>query len=295
MTSNGCGSVCPVGTPLREWTATPAHRGLELTICEWGPAEGEPPIGILHGFLEQGAAWHDVGTRVAQRLGRRVFAPDQRGFGKSAHATGPYHIWDFVADFDRVVQLVGGPIDLVGHSMGSAVAGLFAGARPELVRRLVLVEGLGPPDGTQGAVSRGQAFLDDSRQPRTHRPLDDLAAAVRRLRRPHPHLSEELAMRLAERVTERDADGVLRWRWDVGHRMRFPYPFDESIFGQYLEAITAPTLVVYGADSPYKTEYFGHREAHLRQSRRVVVPGAGHMLHYDDAEGMAALLVEHFG
>ena len=122
-----------------EWDLAAGPRAIQLRIRDWaGP---EPTVVLLHGFLEQSAAWDPV----ARSLGRRVVAPNQRGHGRSGHVGdgGWYHFWDYVGDLDQLVEHIGGPIDLVGHSMGGTVAALYAGTRPDMVRRLVLVEGLG--------------------------------------------------------------------------------------------------------------------------------------------------------
>src|SRR5690606_17454861 len=115
----------------------------------------------------------------------RVIAPDQRGHGLSEHVGrgGFYHFWDYVSDLDALVGSLERPVDLVGHSMGGTVACLYASLRPEAVRRLVLVEGLGPPDASGELLRRPRRFLDDRHRGPVHAPLDDVADGVRRMLR----------------------------------------------------------------------------------------------------------------
>ena len=289
---------------MTEWELVIGPRELPLRICEWGPSDGAstngatpadaPPVLILHGFLEQGAAWEGV----ARRLGRRVLAPDHRGHGLSGHvgAGGWYHFWDYVGDVDAIVEHLGGPVDLVGHSMGGTIACLFAGSRPDRVRKLVLVEGLGPPDAGDDVLVRARQYLADRRSPPGHRPMRDLAEAVDRVRKANPSLHEEEARRLVERTTRPGApagtgtgDGLV-WTWDPLHRARMPVPFQASVFVRFLREITAPVLLVDGGRSPWILPDAQERMAALAVSRREVVVRAGHLVHHDAPDALARLV-----
>lgn len=284
----------------REWDfVTPG--GLRLAVCEWGPAEGLPVV-ILHGYLEQGASW----GIVAPHLGRRVVAPDMRGHGRSGHV-GPggfYHFWDYVPDVLALIAHLGGRVDLVGHSMGASLAVLVAGVRPEAVRRLALVDGIGPPDGEDEEVPRALAFVAALDNPPRHTLLADLDDAVRRLRRYDEHLPPDFARFLASRVTRParpdDAydgawrDGGLIWTWDALHRARAPYPFRAAPFRKFLARIAVPTLYLEAALPWYSVPDRDERLAALRDVRRVVVDGAGHMIHHDRPEALAAHLTAFF-
>jgi pimeloyl-ACP methyl ester carboxylesterase len=99
---------------MKEWDFQANERALRLRICEWG--EGNPTTVILHGYLEQAAAW----DAVAQRLAGRVVAPDHRGHGLSEHVGrgGFYHFWDYVSDVDALIATLDQSVILIGHSMG---------------------------------------------------------------------------------------------------------------------------------------------------------------------------------
>ncbi len=263
-----------------EWDLDPGPPRLRIRVNEWtGSDGGRPPVVILHGFLEQGAAWDAVATR----LDRRVIAPDHRGHGRSAHvgAGGFYHFWDYVGDLDGLIEHVGGPVDLVGHSMGGTIAALYAGSRPDRVRRLALIEGLGPPDAESGAIDRARAFLADLRDPPAHPPAVTEVDAADRLRRWNPALSADTASWLAARLL-----GGGTWGWDSRHRMRAPVPFQASIFCRFLREITAPTLIVEGVASPFRVPDAEARKAALVQASAVCIPG-GHLLHHDNPGGLA--------
>lgn len=274
---------------MREWDLeTPS--GLRLRVCEWGEDDGRLPTVILHGFLEQGAAWH----LVARHLPGRVIAPDMRGHGLSGHVGpgGAYHFWDYVPDVAALVAHLGGRVDLVGHSMGGGVSVLFAALRPAAVRRLVNVEGLGPTDAEGEDAARADKFLEAMAAPPRHTPVRDLDAAVDRLRRHNPHLAPDFARFLAERIT-RPADGGLAWTWDPRHRGRSPTPFRARTFRHFLERLEAPVLYVTGEKSWYRLPDEERRLKGVKDLRRVVLPAAGHMMHQECPEDLARAITAH--
>jgi pimeloyl-ACP methyl ester carboxylesterase len=95
------------------------------------------PVLLLHGVPETASCWQDLAPRLA--VGRRVLAPDLPGLGSSTY-TGPYDVRSLVAQLAALVEaeVPGGRVDVVGHDWGGSLALALAGARPELVRRLVI-------------------------------------------------------------------------------------------------------------------------------------------------------------
>ena len=95
------------------------------------------PVLLLHGVPETSTCWRHQHAALAD--GRRVLAPDLPGLGGSAY-TGPYDVPSLVRQLAALVdQEVGGPVDVVGHDWGGSLALALAGARPDLVRRLGVV------------------------------------------------------------------------------------------------------------------------------------------------------------
>ena len=107
-----------------------------LAIREEGRGDA---LVLVHGAGTSGAIWRRTMPALAEH--RRVVAPDLPGYGGSP-AAGPGFALEEVTD--RLAAglkeaRVPAPYDLVGHSMGGAIAILLAARHPERVRRLVLV------------------------------------------------------------------------------------------------------------------------------------------------------------
>ena len=97
-----------------------------------------PPVVLLHGGYLDHHMWDEQIAALAATC--RVIAPDARGHGRSANATGPFRFTDDLAALLR--HLDTGPAALVGVSMGGGIAVDTALEHPDLVRALV-VSGVG--------------------------------------------------------------------------------------------------------------------------------------------------------
>lgn len=115
-------------------------RGGALHAAVWEP-EQEPVGSVLaiHGITANHRTWSWL---VRALPGWRVIASDLRGRGGSRNLPGPYGMATHADDLTAVIDAAGGgPVTVVGHSMGGFVALVLADQHPELVRRLVLVDG----------------------------------------------------------------------------------------------------------------------------------------------------------
>ncbi|MEV0168068.1 alpha/beta fold hydrolase [Nonomuraea fuscirosea] len=125
-------------------------RDVELTVREAG--EGHPVV-LLHAFISGAATWDGFAAELAAR-GRRAIAVEQRGHGESARP-GVYSMEALRDDVLGVLDRLGlERVDLVGHSMGGAVALLAAAHRPAAVRRLVIEDT--PPLGGMPPAPPGE-------------------------------------------------------------------------------------------------------------------------------------------
>jgi pimeloyl-ACP methyl ester carboxylesterase len=271
--------------------------GLDLHVLEWGSErpELEHTVVLVHGFLDLAWGWEDlVLAGLAERF--HVIAFDQRGHGDSDRIGpgGYYHFMDYVADLASLLERVGRQqISLVGHSMGGTVVSYYAGAFPDRVARLALLEGVGPPEDAADLPERTRHWIRGWAAARNKAPraYPDLAAAARRLQQQDAKLGAELALRLAERGTRELADGSRAFKHDPLHLTRGPYPFRSSFARSFWERITCPVLLVEASESPF--QYLEGREERLatfRNARTHVIAGAGHMMQRHAPEELCRVL-----
>lgn len=269
-----------------------SSRDLGLSLLRWQPERAERcTVVLLHGFADCGASFDPIARELAAR-GHTAVAIDQRGFGDSERVGrgGYYHFPDYVADVDALVSHLGGAVAVVGHSMGGTVATLFAGARPALVERLVLLEGLGPPDNDPAHTpDRFATWLDDMRlggRSRNRR-LDSEVDALTRLAAQHPGVDRETLARVLPHLVERADDGLF-WRVDPLHRTTAPVPFLVATWKAFAARVRCPVLLIGGGSTGYHPLDEAERAAAFAQVRQVEIEGAGHMLHWTRPREVAA-------
>ena len=269
-------------------------RGLGLVLWELSPPGAlGPPILCLHGWIDQA---HAFAAAAAGQPGRWL-ALDQRGCGAADPLPpGSYpYLADMVADLDAVVEHIGEPVYLVGHSMGGTLALLYAAARPEKVLRLVVIEGLGSLPGSEPCqLPRLTAFLSGLRSPPAPMAVDSPEDAAARLRRRHPGLSEAHAAALAAQGTRQGPDGRWRWSFDPLHIVKGPYPPSEAHLQDFLRAIGCPTLLVWGSAGWYPAETINARAPLLEKAEQITLPG-GHMLPYEAPAALGAAITNFVG
>ncbi|WP_113703618.1 alpha/beta fold hydrolase [Nonomuraea lactucae] len=113
-------------------------NGIELNVAEAGSG---PAVLLLHGFPHTWQLWGEVMAGLSDRY--RVIAPDLRGFGASTRAEAGYDAASLAEDVAALVDALGVPsVAVVGIDAGTPPAFLLALRRPELVRRLVVMESL---------------------------------------------------------------------------------------------------------------------------------------------------------
>lgn len=263
----------------------------------WG-APSAPPVLMLHGWLDNAGSFAPLARALT---GRRLWIPDLPGHGRSGHRPAGtwYHFVDYVSDVMALAQALGLPqFDLIGHSMGGAIATLVAAAYPERIRRLVLIEALGPLARPADACVADLRRAIDARlalhdkQLKVHPDRD----GARQARMQANALSEAAADALIERALM-PAPGGYVWRSDPRQTLPTPIRGTEAQYLGLLEAIRAPTLAVFadpatayltGADAERRLEA-------LQPSMLLRLPG-GHHLHLEDpapvAAAIAAFLLE---
>ena len=166
-------------------------RGLRLHVRRWQTGGDVRHRAVfLHGWMDSSVSFQFVVDHLGP--GWSVAAPDWRGFGLSQRAAADcYWFPDYLADLDRLLDEVvpGGAVDLVAHSMGGNIAMLYAGVRPDRVRRLINLEGVGMrATRPREAPARYAGWLDQIRRGREMRRYPSREALARRLCADNPRL-----------------------------------------------------------------------------------------------------------
>lgn len=293
----------------------PAHseftpvRNLKYHVLRWGePRASLPPLVLMHGWMDVAASYQFMVDAFSADFlrGRSIIAADWRGFGLT-ECPGHDNYWfpDYLADLDGLLDHYAGdqPVDLVGHSMGGNVVMLYAGVRPQRIRRLVNLEGFGmPATRPEKAPKRYAQWLDElkglHRGEMALKTYADADGVARRLTKTNPRLSEDKAQWLARQWARPNAQGQWEILGDAAHKIVNAqlYRVDEVLacFAQ----ISAPVLSVEASDNQmdqwwqgkYTLAEFHERLKSVRDLQQAVIQDAGHMLHHDQPERLAALI-----
>lgn len=243
----------------------------------------------VHGLGGSSTNWTDLGRLLAPSASGH--APDLPGFGFSEPMDGYTFSLSAHAGVlgDYLAEHIGGPVHLVGNSMGGAVAMLVAAHRPEFVRTLTLVSPAVPdlrPDPRR---------LSDPRLALAYLPV-----VGRRVRRQLAAMTPRQRAEQVIRLCFADPSSFPAHRFDElieEHSARVAYEWAESamvrstmeIFRTWFTRgagslwsvaprISAPTLVVWGTDDRVISVRRAPRTARLiPRARLLVLPRTGHV------------------
>lgn len=280
-------------------------RNLQYHVRVWGePTAGKAPLVMVHGWMDVAASYQFVVDAFAQD--RYVIAPDWRGYGDTnSGKVDNYWFPDYLADLDFLLDhyAPGQAVDLVGHSMGGNVAMLYAGVRPERIRRLVNLEGFGMP-ATQAAQAPGRyaKWMDELKKLHAGdldlKAYDAVQGVARRLMRTNPRLDQHKADWLAQYWARPNAEGKWLIMGNPAHKITNAqlYRVDEVL--EIYKRITAPTLAVEASDNSmeqwwqgkYSLAEYHERLRAVPHARIELIAEAGHMMHHDQPEKLAALI-----
>lgn len=136
--------IYPAGSPEVRVRTLSLRSGIRMRVAERGPSDG-PRLVMLHGWGASLYMWRHALERFPA-LGFRVVAVDLRGYGLSDKPLEPnsYSLKSYFADLDALLdEIGGGPITLVGQSMGGGIALRYTVAHPSRIARLALVNPTG--------------------------------------------------------------------------------------------------------------------------------------------------------
>lgn len=246
---------------------------------------GEPLVlisGLGYGLWQ----WHKMIPLLAEK--RLVIAFDNRGAGQTAKPAGPYTAAMLADDTARLIEEVaGGPVTVMGHSMGGFIAQQLVLTRPDLVSKLILAStNFGGPNAAPVTPEALAAMLDRSGDP---------AEVVRR----------GVAVATAPGFAEAHPDAVVDL---VNYRFTNPVPPEAyqaqmaiglgllspaAAFDGKLGTVNVPTLILFGAHDrvvpPANAELLS---AQIAGSEVVILPDAGHMFPIETPAAAAKAVLE---
>jgi pimeloyl-ACP methyl ester carboxylesterase len=253
--------------------------GETLAYITMGNPNGTPVV-LVHGYTDNARDWVPLIPYLSKSF--RLIVVDLRGHGRSSKPDCCYTLPDFA--YDIVLLLDSLRIrraDIVGHSLGSMVAQVYAEDWPERTNKVVLISSSsGPPPGAP-----------------PKQPKFDFAAQIRQL---HEPLDPDSPFMVSwwDSPTPVDPDFIRRQRIDsAGIPLRVWLAVLDQGLGNVadlqrtLPRLQAPTLLIWGSDDPIM-------EPEVRTTLRQALPhaqvkifqGLGHNPFWEDPRGCAAVI-----
>ncbi len=265
-------------------------RGAVTAYWEYGPADAEQTLLLVHGFRGE---HHGLEPVVAHLPGMRIISPDLPGFGQSPPIAGVRHDIDLYAAWLREFsERVAPGAVLVGHSFGSIVTSAAVASGLD-TPRVVLINPIGAP-----ALAGPRGVL-------TH-----VAVAYYRLGAALPARSGEALLR--NRLIVRGMSLAMVKTRDPGLR-RFVHAQHDAYFSsfsdrdvladaftasvthdvtEYAAAIDRPTLLIAGERDDITPLAAQRRLATLISDARLVeIPRVGHLIHYETPQPAAEAII----
>jgi 3-oxoadipate enol-lactonase len=240
------------------------------------------PLLLIQGLGYARWSWSPIVDALAERY--RVVFFDNRGIGESDKPNGPYTVAELAADAAAVLDAAGErQAHVVGASLGGMIAQELARVRPERVRKLVLActtpggeRALPLPDATVRMIEEATSlepevalrrFVENALAPDAPPELVDRIYALRLANPPDP----------------------IGWLAQSAAALAFD-GYDGA------GAIAAPTMVVHGmADTVVDPGNAELLAGLIPRAQVELLPGAGHMLFWEQPDRFVELLAEFLG
>jgi lipase len=244
-------------------------------IRRWGP-EGAPSVFLLHCALAHGGAWEKLARILSDRY--RLIAPDMvgHGAGPDGDRTRDYH--DQATEQARAL-LPEGPVHLVGHSFGATVALRLAIEEAERVASLTMYEPVLFAAAPDGDAKRRNAETLASMTPMIAAGDTEQAARL--------FLSVWGAGGTFDALPPPQAAYMAERMWTIAAQQPSLHQ-DSARLLPRLGTVACPVLLMQGSASPPVIgQILDRLEEGLRDTRRILIEGGGHMAPVTHAKAVA--------
>ena len=238
--------------------------GGTVRVLEAGAGE---PLLLIHGVGLRAEAW---GPQM--RLEAHVIAVDMPGHGESSHLPAGAGLPEYVAWAARVIEALGlGAVNVAGHSMGSLISAGLAIERPDLVKRVALLNAVHRRSPEARAAVLGRAA--------------EIAAGGGSIEAPLARW-----FTAAEAATREQVAGWLRAVNSKGYATAYrAFAEGDGVYADRLNEIRCPALFLTGDGDPNSTPAMTHTMAGMVQhGRAVVIEGHRHMVNLTAPRAVSA-------
>ncbi len=254
--------------------------GLTLAAKRWGNPTGIPTL-ALHGWLDNANTFDNLAPALPEL---DLVALDFAGHGKSDHRqTGiHYHPLLDMQDILAVSEQLGWEtFQIIGHSMGAAIASEFAATFPQRVSRAVCIDGFLATGGatTQERIEQNREALQQmqlagSKAPKAY---PDTQTMVQRVTQATDQSAAAAAI-LVARGHVQLAGGGVTWRTDPRIRFATPLRPTSEFINALIAQTKAPTLLIFAeqGDRWYQGEV-AERQQHHPNLTVARMPGPHHL------------------
>ncbi|KXO13459.1 putative hydrolase/acyltransferase [Moritella sp. JT01] len=263
--------------------------------------KSKPILLAVHGWLDNAASFIPLVEELKRNLDDgslpyQFIAIDLPGHGHSDHKGGHYNFIEWVEDLYQIIKTQHwGSVSIVGHSMGAMISSIFAATFPELVNRLILIEGLGAisaeAEQTVSQLRKGIESRYNYNQSGSVNANTLTLEKVVKARCFVSDLTEQNAVLICRRNLIINA-GKMTWRSDPKLKLRSLIRLTESQVIDILSSISMRCLIIVG-DKGYpliveklKSDIFN------KENFDILTLIGGHHIHMDNAVETASVIVK---
>ena len=288
----------------KHWVETVELNDEAFFVRHWGD-ENAPKILMLHGFPEYSGGWNNLAPLLAEKF--HCIAPDQRGYGQSWRPSDPALYKTSLLVTDMVALIGEEPLIVLGHDWGASVAYALTIGRPDLVSKLIIMNGVHPAP-FQRELAKGGPQTDASQYIhflRRDRSEDILAAddfaKLMELFSAHMDMEWLRGETLAGyKAAWRDAAGLRGMiNWYRASPLKLGQT-GESIEGLEFDAarlqVCCPHLLIWGtADTALIPASTDGLETYAHDLTRIEIADVDHWLHHQKPREVADAILGWLG